>query len=191
MKTSRATSSFLPSGLSPSAPDYGFRQSIRSSHLHRLHPRVYPRVRGLPREHRLRGFTAGAGISPAPESYCKRSYHTATAWTRKLLRAVFSLSGGPPAGFYDLSHLACGIASINSRAGNQDLRSGPRVHAHNEHVVQVRQNPFEDLQRGSWVQSTASLASGSLDRRQGTVQVRRDLRLHRDTRHASLDESRY
>src|ERR687886_252709 len=61
------------------------------SSLHRLTPKICTlRVRGLSwRLINLHGFTAGAGISPAPESYLKLSYHTATVRTRKLFTHRF------------------------------------------------------------------------------------------------------
>src|SRR5829696_9597493 len=64
MKESRANSSFLPSGLSPSAPEYG------PVGLHRLNLWACAREgRGLSEEVVFSGLTAGAGIPPAPESY--------------------------------------------------------------------------------------------------------------------------
>jgi hypothetical protein len=64
MKESRAKLSFLPSGLLPSAPEYG------QPDLHRFNLRARTReARGLPEEVNFPGLTAGAGITPAPESY--------------------------------------------------------------------------------------------------------------------------
>src|SRR5215218_1551936 len=83
MKESRAKFSFLPSGLSPSAPEYG---SLEPSPAQP--PDSPRRVAGSPKK--ILGLTAGAGISPAPESF-EGSYTTMGAFPQGSVSARSSL----------------------------------------------------------------------------------------------------
>src|SRR5215208_4535344 len=111
MKESRANSSFLPSGLSPSAPEYG------PVGLHRLNLRACAREgRGLSEEDVFPELTAGAGIPPAPESYAG-SYIIMGAFVQgSIQHAAFgSLSARRPAGDLSAVQLFFALTLAESR----------------------------------------------------------------------------
>src|SRR5215218_5776705 len=117
MKESRAKFSFLPSGLSPSAPEYG---SLEPSPAQP--PDSPRRVAGSPKK--ILGLTAGAGISPAPESYLKQNYHTVITLTRNALESAAFLLGGSASGVEDLAHLSSWVAPVDGRARHEYLGAG-------------------------------------------------------------------
>ncbi len=89
MKPSRNNDFFL-SPIRTITVGAGLRSA--GADLHRLNPRMLPEFAGCPGNRLPPGFTAGAGIPPAPESYLKLNYHTVITRTRKAL----ALGNQPP-----------------------------------------------------------------------------------------------
>src|SRR5918998_3592863 len=114
MNESRATSSFLPSGLSPSAPDYGSLEAFTGSTLES----ITRGVAGSPRRTLLSGSPPVREFHPPPKA-TRAKYHTVMHLTSTLPYGQL-VSTPPPIGsrlsaFQLALPLSCCPAALDAR----------------------------------------------------------------------------